>query len=76
MNNVAQFTYLGSDGSKSRLVKFYRNAQGLYVCDIEGYPALKIIHPSKERVKAAFLGYWEMSWKDWGASEITWNGME
>ena len=76
MTKVASFTYLGSDESNNRTVRFYKNRYGSYTCDIEGMPALTIVHPSKERVKAAFEGFWEMAWKDWGASEIEWNGLE
>ena len=76
MNKVAQFTYFGSDETKHRTVRFYQNPYGSYTCDIEGMPALRITHPSKERVRAAFEVWWEMSWKDWGASEIEWNGID
>ena len=71
----AKFTYYGSDESKNREVRFYRNPQGLYVCEAEGYPALKVTHPSKVRVKTAFQNWWEMAQKDWGASEIEWGDM-
>jgi len=69
-NAGARFTYLGSSKDKNREVRFYRRSDGMYVCEIEGMPALKIIHPSKERVRAAFDGWWQMAQKDWGASEI------
>jgi len=70
MNGAARFTYFGSDETKNREVRFYRRSDGMYVCEIEDMPALKIIHPSRERVRAAFEGWYQMSMKDWGASEI------
>jgi len=68
--NKARFTYLGSSEDKNREVQFYRRSDGMYVCEVEGYPTLKVVHPSKERVRAAFEGWYQMSIKDWGASEI------
>jgi len=72
---LAHFTYYGSTEAKSKEVKFYRRPNGLYVCEIEGMPALKVSHPSRIRVMAAFKGWHEMAIKDWGASEIEWDGM-
>jgi hypothetical protein len=71
---AAEFTYFGSDESKNRVVRFYRQ-NGYYVCEVEGVPALRVQHPSYERVKAAFEGWWQMSFKDWGASDIDWGDM-
>jgi hypothetical protein len=72
---AAEFTYFGSDESKNRVVRFYRQ-NGYYVCEIEGMPSLKIVHPSYERVRSAFLGWYEMSFKDWGSSDIDWGDMQ
>lgn len=66
----ARFTYLGRTEAENREVRFYRRPDRMYVCEVEGTPALKIIHPSRERVRAAFEGWWQMAQKDWGASEI------
>jgi len=71
----AHFTYYGKTEDKNREVRFYKRPNGLYVCEVEGMPVLRITHPSKTRVMAAFKGWWEMSQKDWGASEIDWNEM-
>jgi len=72
---AAQFVYYGSDESKNRTVRFYKNLNGMYSCGIEGLPALTITHPSYARVKAAFEGWWQLSQKDWGASDIDWGDM-
>lgn len=71
-NKVASFTYYGSDKTKNRTIRFYKNRHSSYTCDVEGIPSLTITHPSKVRVRAAFEGWWQMAQKDWGASEIDW----
>jgi len=71
----AHFTYFGENETKNREVKFYRRPDGMFVTEVEGMPALKIAHPSKKRVMAAFKGWWEMAQKDWGASDIEWGDM-
>lgn len=72
MNKVAKFTYYGSSPDKDRKVTFFKTDDNRYTCRIEGMHALTITHPSKERVREAFKGWWELSQKDWGASEIDW----
>ena len=74
-NASASFTYFGRTEDQNREVRFYRRPDRMYVCEVEGLPALKIAHPSKERVRAAFDGWYEMSMKDWGASEIIEEGV-
>ena len=71
---AATFVYYGADESKNRIVRFFKR-DGYYVCEVEGMPSLTISHPSCERVKAAFEGWYQMSFKDWGASEIEWGDM-
>lgn len=73
---AATFTYYGSTEDKNRVVRFYRNQHGSYVCEIEGMSALTIMHPSYDRVKAAFEGWHQMSLKNWGASDIDWGDMQ
>ena len=73
---AATFIYQGETEDKNREVRFYKNQRGMYVCEIEGMPALTIIHPSYERVKAAFEGWYQMAFKDWGPSEIDWGDMD
>ncbi len=74
MKKAAAFTYYGSTEDKNRTVRFYKQ-NGHYVCEIEGMPALKIVHPSYSRVRAAFEGWYQMSFKDCGASDIDWGDM-
>lgn len=71
----AKFTYYGKTEALNREVKFYQRSDKLYVCDIAGMPALRVLHPSRARVMAAFKAWWEMAQKDYGASEIDWGDM-
>lgn len=73
---AAQFVCHGSTEDKNRIVRFYKNQHGSYVCEVEGMPALTIIHPSYDRVKAAFEGWYQMSLRDLGAGDIDWGGMQ
>ena len=66
---VASFVYYGSTPDKHRLVTL-RQSGNRYIVDIEGYPSLTQIYTNKEKAECALLGWWEMSQKDWGASEI------
>ncbi len=74
MNKGASFTSYGSTEDKNRVVRFYKR-DGRYVCEVEGIPALTIVHPSYDRVRAAFEGWYQMSIKDWGSSDIEWGDM-
>ena len=74
--NKAHFTYFGRTEAENREVRFYRRPDGMYVCEVEGYPTLKVTHPSKERVRAAFDCWYQMSFKDWGASNIEWEDIQ
>lgn len=71
----ASFTYHGGPGREDRLVTFSKRHDGQYTVQIEGMPALTIIHPSYNRVKAAFEGFYQMSQKDYGATDIDWGDM-
>ena len=73
---AASFTYYGSTEDKNRVVRFYKNKYGSYTCSVEGTSALTITHPSYERVRAAFEGWYVFSSKDWGASDIDWGDMQ
>lgn len=54
-----------------RKVNFYRDsATGKYVASVEGYPALRITHPSRNRVLQAFVDYFNMAIKDWGTTDF------
>lgn len=75
LTKAATFTSYGSTEDKNKVVRFYKNKYGSYTCEVEGIPALTITHPSYERVKAAFEGWYQMSFKDWGASDIDWGSM-
>ena len=75
MKKAASFVYYGETEDKNRVVRFSRNRYGSYTCELEGMPVLTITHPSYERVKAAFEGWYQMSFKDWGASDIDWGDM-
>ena len=70
----AQFTAYGETEDKNRVVRFFKR-DGMYVCEVEGLPALTVVHPSYERVKAAFEGCYQMAFKDWGPSDIDWGDM-
>jgi len=74
MLKAATFVYHGQTEDKNRVVKFHKR-NGMYVCEIEGMPSLTITHPSYERVLAAFEGWYQMAWKDWGPSDIDWGDM-
>jgi len=69
----ASFTYYGSSEDKNRTVRLIQNSAGSYTIDIEGMPALTQTTPSKMRAEEIFQGWWEMAWKDWGASDIDWS---
>jgi len=75
MTKAAQFVYYGASENEKRVVRFFKD-NGMYKCTIEGMPALTITHPSYERVKAAFEGWYQMAFKDWGPSEIDWGDMQ
>jgi len=75
MMKGAQFTAYGRTEDANRVVRFFKR-NGMYVCEVEGVPSLTITHPSHERVKAAFDGWYQMSlYKDYGASDIEWGDM-
>jgi len=74
MMKAAQFVYYGRTEDKNRIIRFHKS-HGMYVCEVEGMPALVIRHPSYDRVRAAFEGWYQLALKDWGASEIEWNDM-
>ena len=69
---IAQFTYYGSTPDKGRIVSL-DHVDGQYVVSVEGYPALTQTTNDFEKAKGVLEGWWEMSWKDWGASEIEYN---
>ena len=73
MKTLAQFTYYGSTPSKNRVVQLQQDAKGTYVVSVEGYPSLTQRTNDFERAKSILEGWHEMSWKDWGASDIEWN---
>ena len=72
MKKIAWFTHYGSDPSKSRQVQLSLGHGGTYTVTIEGYPDLTIHTPDRVKAESALRGWWEMSQKDWGASEIIW----
>ena len=74
MTRVASFTYFGSEPSKNRTVRLYQNQSGTYTVDVEGYPSLTQTTPDERKAESVFLGWRGMASKDWGASEIDWNG--
>ena len=69
MKRIAQFTYYGSSPDKHKLVSI-DYANGKYVVSVEGYPALTQRTADFEKAKGVLEGWHEMSFKDWGASEI------
>ena len=71
---AATFVYYGESEDKNRAVRFFKD-NGVYKCTIEGMSALTITHPSYDRVKAAFEGWYQLAFKDRRASEIEWNDM-
>lgn len=75
MRGAATFTVYGRTEDTNRVVRFYKR-DGVFVCDVEGMPALTVVHPSYKRVRAAFLGWYGIAQKDWGASDIDWAGMD
>jgi len=71
MKRIAQFTYYGSSPDKHRVVSMDFDGEK-YIVSVEGYPALTQRTTDFERAKGVLEGWHEMSWKDWGASEIIW----
>ena len=71
----ASFIAYGRTEAENREVTFSRLPNGQYVVRVEGMPVLTVTHPSYERVKAAFEGYYQMSVKDYGPSELEWGDM-
>jgi len=71
---VASFTYYGETEDKDRIVSLRQNRDGTFTVDIEGMPTLTQTVKDRDRAEEIFRGWWEMSMKDWGASEIVWNG--
>lgn len=71
---AATFIYYGETEENNRTVRFCKR-DGSYVCEVEGMPALMISHPSFERVRAAFNGWYQLAQKDFGASDIDWGDM-
>lgn len=69
---VASFTYYGETEDKNREVHLHRNPNGTYTIDIEGMPSLARTVSDKDEAEDILRGWWEMSQKDWGASEIIW----
>lgn len=69
---AARFTYYGESRDKDRVVRLYQNQFGTFTVDIQGMPALTKTVKDKDEAEDVFRGWREMSWKDWGASEIDW----
>lgn len=70
---VAGFTYYGGTTDKDREVRLRHNLDGTFTVDIEGMPVLTQTVKDRDRAEEIFRGWWEMSMKDWGSSEIKWN---
>ena len=66
------FTYYGSSLGKDRKVTL-RDIEGRFVISIEGMPALTQTVADEDKALAIFDGFYQMSWKDWGPSEIDWS---
>jgi hypothetical protein len=75
INRKASFIAHGRTPVEDREVSFFRLPDGRYRVTVQGWPALTLTHPSYERVREAFQGFYEMSWKDWGPSDIDWGSM-
>ena len=69
MNRIAQFTYYGSSLDKHRVVSMNFDGER-YVVSVEGYPALTQRTADFDKAVGILEGWHEMSFKDWGASEI------
>jgi len=72
MRTIAYFTHLGDGQESGRLIRMYRNNRGTYTVDVEGYPALSQTVESLEKAEQILRGWWQLSLKDWGATEIEW----
>lgn len=77
MKKIASFTYYGSSPDKNRDVtlsvdNFPPSYRDIYAVTVEGYPGLTKHTPNRDEAEEILRGWWEMSQKDWGASEIEW----
>jgi hypothetical protein len=77
MVRPATFTvHSAHKGRPNFWVKFYKDdITGKYVVDVQGFPALKVSHPSRERAIEAFKGYYAMTAKDYGATKVDYGDM-
>lgn len=67
----AWFTFYGETEEKNRRV-YLLELSDKWMVKVEDMPALNQRFDTYERAEEAFLGFREMAFKDWGASEIHW----
>lgn len=72
----AWFTWYGQFNEDDRKVSLERVDKDRWGVRVAGMPALTQVFGSYERTERVFLGYWDMAFKDWGASDIEWGKAE
>jgi len=76
MKQAAWFTYYAKPPKRGRKVRFFRDSQGIFVVDFEGYPILTRFTTYPAKAVATFASYRDAAAKGWGASEVHWGAYE